>query len=150
MGVLWTFFLDIINFWFLTLIFASIFVGNKPDRWISKWVFQENKVRQIFQKTNLSYPLIRTHACAYQGVRNIRFSENLACFVFLKHPFWDSSFCLITDEINVSTAFLMYLWSNFRRTIIIISSDFVRNVGRCPGKACISNSGWNIHDPLFY
>ena len=23
----------------------------------------------------------------YQGVRNVRFSENLACFVFLKHPF---------------------------------------------------------------
>ena len=28
-----------------------------------------------------------THTCAYQGVRNVRFSENLACFVFLKHPF---------------------------------------------------------------
>ena len=25
--------------------------------------------------------------CAYQGVRNVPFSENLACFVFLKHPF---------------------------------------------------------------
>ena len=24
---------------------------------------------------------------AYQGVRNDSFSENLACFVFLKHPF---------------------------------------------------------------
>ena len=32
------------------------------------------------------------------GVRNVRFSENLACFVLLKHPFWDSPFCLITDE----------------------------------------------------
>ena len=28
---------------------------------ISKWVFQENKARQIFRKTNISYPLIRTH-----------------------------------------------------------------------------------------
>ena len=35
---------------------------------------------------------------AYQGVRNIRFSESLACFVFLKHPFWDLPFCLITDD----------------------------------------------------
>ena len=35
---------------------------------------------------------------AYQGVRNVNFSENLACYVFLKHPFWDSPFCLITDE----------------------------------------------------
>ena len=39
-----------------------------------------------------------TRTCAYQGVRNVCFSENLACFVFLKHPFWDSPFCLITDE----------------------------------------------------
>ena len=35
--------------------------------------------------------------CAYQRVRNIRFSENLACFVFLKHPFSDSPISLITD-----------------------------------------------------
>ena len=33
--------------------------------------------------------------CAYQVVRNVRFLENLACFVFLKHPFWDFPFCLI-------------------------------------------------------
>ena len=38
--------------------------------------------------------------CAYQGVRNVRFSENLACFVFLKHLFWDSRFCFITNEIR--------------------------------------------------
>ena len=30
----------------------------------------------------------------YQGVINVRFSENVTCFVFLKHPFWDSSFNL--------------------------------------------------------
>ena len=28
-----------------------------------------------------------THTFAYQGVRNVRFFENLAVFVFLKHPF---------------------------------------------------------------
>ena len=38
---------------------------------------------------NISYPLIRTRTRAYQGVRNICFSENLVGFVF----------CLITDEI---------------------------------------------------
>ena len=27
------------------------------------------------------------------------FSENLACFIFLKHPFRDPPLCLITDEI---------------------------------------------------
>ena len=34
----------------------------------------------------------------YQGVRNVCFSEILACFAFLKHPFWDSPFCLIPDD----------------------------------------------------
>ena len=28
-----------------------------------------------------------TRTCAYHGVRNVRFWEHLACFVFLKHPF---------------------------------------------------------------
>ena len=59
-------------------------VGNKARR-ISKWVFQESKACQNFRKTNISYPLIRT--CAYQEVRNVCFSEILACFAFLKHPF---------------------------------------------------------------
>ena len=30
------------------------------------------------KKTNIFSPLIRTHTCAYQGVRNICFSENFA------------------------------------------------------------------------
>ena len=43
--------------------------------------------------------------CAYQGVRNVGFSGNFACFIFLKHPFWDSPFCLITDKM-----WLKMLW----------------------------------------
>ena len=34
--------------------------------------------KQIFRETNISYPLIRTSTCAYQGVRNVSFSENFA------------------------------------------------------------------------
>ena len=33
------------------------FVSNKAKGQISKQVFQENKTRQIFRKTNISYPL---------------------------------------------------------------------------------------------
>ena len=66
---------------------------------IWKRVFQVKKARQIYRKMNISYPLIRTGRCAYQGIRNVHFSRNLVCFFFLKHPFWDSPFCLITDEI---------------------------------------------------
>ena len=48
------------------------FVGNKAKGQISKWVFQENKVRHSFRKTIISYPLICTRTCAYQGVRNVK------------------------------------------------------------------------------
>ena len=36
--------------------------------------------------SNAKYQM-RKRTCAYQGVRNVRLMENLACFVFLKHPF---------------------------------------------------------------
>ena len=59
------------------------FVGNKATGQISKQVLQENEERQIFQKTNISYPLVRIRMCVYQGVKNIPL--NLACFIFLQH-----------------------------------------------------------------
>ena len=75
----------VISLWCIYCI-AEI-VSNKAKGWISKRVFQENKAPQIFRKTNISYPLIHAHTCAYQGVRNVCFSENLT-FVF----FWNSCF----------------------------------------------------------
>ena len=54
---------------------------------------------------------------AYQGVRNVRFFENLAYFVFLKHPFWDSLFCLITDDWQKLIRFFIQ-WSFLSRTIV--------------------------------
>ena len=36
------------------------FVSNKAKGQIPKRLLQENKACQIFQKTNISYPLIRT------------------------------------------------------------------------------------------
>ena len=56
-------------------------IGDKAKARISNRVFQKK----------------RMSAC--QGVRNDRFSENLACFIFLKHPFEDFPFCLIIDGI---------------------------------------------------
>ena len=68
-------------------------VGDKVKSRISKRKEQENKARQIFRKKkNISYALIRTRKCAYQGVTNVRFSEDLACFVFLLPPFGDLPF----------------------------------------------------------
>ena len=51
--------------------------------------------------SNGTWPMEK-RKCAYQGVKNVRFSENLACFVFSKYPFWDSPFCLIADELILS------------------------------------------------
>ena len=39
------------------------YVGNETKGRISKRVFQESKARQIVQKTNISYPQIRTCTC---------------------------------------------------------------------------------------
>ena len=54
--------------------------------------------RSYILKQTCSFQLL---VCAYQGVRNVRFSENLEWFFFLKHPIWDSPFCLITDELTL-------------------------------------------------
>ena len=66
--------------------------------------------------------------CA-QGVRNVRFSENLAYFVFFKHPFWDSPFCLITGDITwcISKLFGKYIEEGFivlHLNIRIIKKNF--------------------------
>ena len=37
----------------------------------------------------------------YEVVKNVRFSENLACSAFLLPQFWDSPFCLVSDELFV-------------------------------------------------
>ena len=56
------------------------FVGSKAKGWISKRVFQEIKAHQM------------ENTCATDVF-------HLACFVFLKYPFSDSPFCLITDHL---------------------------------------------------
>ena len=67
----------ITQMWFTIKLSTSQFqfVGNKAKGRISKRVFQENKARQNFRKTNISYPLIRTCTWAYQLVWNFHFSE---------------------------------------------------------------------------
>ena len=65
---------------------------------------KKTKHAKFSEKTNIFYPLIRT--CAYQGIRNVRFSENLVCFVFLFPPSWDSLFCVIIDKFRIKLEFL--------------------------------------------
>ena len=65
-------------------------VGNKAKGRISNRVFQGKKVRQIFWKINMSYPLIRIRT--FFGKFDVHW--------FLGKPVWDSPFCLITDEVT--------------------------------------------------
>ena len=46
--------------------FTADIVGNEAKGRTSQWVLHENKGRQIFWKTNISYPLISTRTSAYQ------------------------------------------------------------------------------------
>ena len=83
------------------LVVMEYFVCNKVRRRIFKGVFQKkSKAHQMFRKTNISYPLIHTCTSTYKGVRNVHFSENLACFVLLKYLFWDSPFYLVNDDLR--------------------------------------------------
>ena len=50
-----------------------------------------NKYAKIFEKTSISYSLIRTCKCEYQGVRNVSFSEIFAYVLnewSLNTPLW--------------------------------------------------------------
>ena len=47
-------------------LISLVVVGNKAKGRISKRVFQENKARQIFRKTNIFYPQIRTRTWLYK------------------------------------------------------------------------------------
>ena len=75
---------------------------------------------------NSSYYKSSVRTCAYQWVKNVRFSENLACFVFLKHPFWDSPFCLITDEfMMLGNYFGSYnLFTPMKKAVIVMDVAF--------------------------
>ena len=87
-------------------------------------VVQENKASQIFRKTNISYPLIWV-----SGSKKCLFFGNLVCCAFLKHPFWDSSFCLIIDDTTTVKAKVLVVWicranSDVGKVIITLKYQF--------------------------
>ena len=60
------------------IVRRKFFVKSVIGYWSSTIVAKlSTKARQIFLKTNIFYLLIRTRTCAYQGVRNVRFSVSL-------------------------------------------------------------------------
>ena len=52
---------------------------RSTDTYITLFQHREHSVStyaKFSKKTNISYPLMRTHTCAYQGVRKVSFLEN--------------------------------------------------------------------------
>ena len=61
--------------------------------------FKKTKHAKMFRKTNISYSVLdtETYLCL-SGGKNVRFLKNIVWFVYLKHPFWNSLFWFITDD----------------------------------------------------
>ena len=85
-------------FMFLLKIKSATYFVNKKSSVIKQkcesrnGFFKKTKPIKFPEKWTFLTPLMRTCTCAYQGVRNVHFSENLTCFVFLKYPLCDSQF----------------------------------------------------------
>ena len=88
----------------------SVFNGRKQDNSLvirqksesQNGCFKKTKPAKFPKNKHFSPPpLTRTRTCSYEVVRNVCFSENLTCFVFLKYQFWDLLFCLITDDLQL-------------------------------------------------
>ena len=69
---------------------VRFWVYNKPHSLHTKRTNKQTN-KQTNRQTN-------KQKRGYKWVRNVRFSENLAYFVFLKHPFRDTPFGLSIDE----------------------------------------------------
>ena len=68
---------------------VHIFSHNVASKFFKNYLVNSCMWEQLINPVNR---MART--CAYQGV-NVRFSENLTCFVFLKHPSWVQQFTLL-------------------------------------------------------
>ena len=76
---------------------------------IPKRVLQENKARKIFRKTNISYPLIRTRMCAYQGVKMFLFPKIWRALFSYNTRFEIRPFALLPTK-----CYLVLLYQNYR------------------------------------
>ena len=52
--------------------------ADRIYKFSNRWDHSFSTYAKFSEEHNISYPLIRIHACAYQGERNVSFTENLA------------------------------------------------------------------------
>ena len=94
------------------------FVGDKVKKVNLKAGVKRKQSTPNFRKTSISSPLIHISLCVYQGVRNIRFSENLACFVFVLNFAFSSTNYSNQRPLILPTPSLFY---SLKRVLMTIS-----------------------------
>ena len=82
----------------LARLVVSDLTNSSMKKRNSKRRLKENKARQIFRKTNISYPLVHTQTYMYQGERNARFSKIWRALFSFYPCFEIDLFYLITNE----------------------------------------------------
>ena len=82
-----------------------IIVDNKTKGRISKRVFQENKAHQIFRKSNISYPLIRTYLYI-SGRKKCSLFGKFGVLCFLETLVFRFALSLITDVLSIDKLIL--------------------------------------------
>ena len=75
--------------------FSSLVIRQKGES--QNGCFKKKSVPNFSKNEYFLPPDTHAYVCI-QVVRNVCFLGNLTCFVFLKHPFCDSSCCYFTDE----------------------------------------------------
>ena len=74
------------------------FVGNRQKGESQSRCFKKTKHAKFSKNEHFLPPDTHTYVCV-SGGKKCPFFRNLPCFFFLKHPLWDSPFCLITDDL---------------------------------------------------
>ena len=116
------------------------FTANKIKGRISRWVFQENKGRQIFRKINVTYPLIRTFLMC------MCLCGSKKCFRGKKCSFF-GKFGVLCFEIRPFTLF-MIVSSRFYQMFIISFLEIFNVIYSSKRSSCLRS--WFTHfKPLF-
>ena len=106
------------NISYIMFRFKSSVIRQKGES--QNGCFKKTKHAKFPKNEHFLPPDPHKYTNTYQGVRNVRFTENLACFVSLKHPFRDSPFCIITDVIkqtfwNHSYCYFFFIAMQFQK-----------------------------------
>ena len=79
-------------------------IASQSKERTTKHLWDHYVERKIFRKTNISYSLVWTRTCAFQGARNDSFSENFAYALnewSIWWRFWRKNVCTKSSSIHV-------------------------------------------------